>query len=246
MFSRLTAITKINAALFSLCLLICSIFISWVLWAQVNFAYPVLHWSMNIEQHIDKYGPQNRYRDDFEKTDKQEQVRLFATIVDAIHNDGKGLERITYRNQSGQPISTLLRQAEVIHLQDVAHLISTFYTVSIIVILLTCLLIGVFKYQGTKLPSLKQQAVGILGFTIISFILIMLIGPVSVFYALHEWIFPDNHQWFFYYQESLMTVLMKAPDLFGAITGLIAALAIPIYLLLNRLVLIIPSKSTKK
>ena len=63
------------------------------------------------------------------------------------------------------------------------------------------------------------------------------------FYALHEWIFPDNHQWFFYYQESLMTVLMKAPDLFGAISVLIALLAIPIYLLLNRLVLMIPARN---
>jgi len=242
MFLRIPVATKITSALFSLCLLICSVFISWVLLAQVNFAYPALHWSMNIEQHIDKYGPQNRYRDQFEITDKPEQVRLFAAIVDSIHNQGSGLEDLTYHSPSGEPIDTLLRKPEVIHLQDVSHLISTFYSVSIVFILLTCLCIGIFKYQNTRLPSLKQQAIGILGFSILCFAIVMLIGPVNVFYALHEWVFPDNHQWFFYYQESLMTVLMKAPDLFGAITVLIVALAIVIYLLLNRLILIIPAK----
>lgn len=246
MLSRQTAIKKINTALFSLCLLVCSLFISWVLWAQVNFAYPALHWSMNIEQHINHCGPQNRYRDDFEQTDKPEQVRLFAEIVDAIHNDGEGLERITYQDPNGQIIATLLHKAEVIHLQDVAHLINTFYSVSFVVILLTLLLIGVFKYQNTTLPSLKQQALGILSASVISFIVILMIGPVTVFYAMHEWVFPDNHQWFFFYQESLMTILMKAPDLFGAISVLIVLVAIPIYLILNRLVLMIPAKSQIK
>jgi len=242
MLSRHNVIKKINTALFSLCLLICSLFISWVLWAQVNFAYPAIHWSMNIGQHIDHYGPQNRYRNQFELTDKTEHVRLFAQIVDAIHNNGHGLSRITYKDPEGKTIATLLRKAEVIHLQDVAHLINTFYWVSAFTILLTLILIMVFKHQKTKLPSLKQQALGIISVSIVSSIIIMIIGPVTVFYALHEWVFPDNHQWFFYYQESLMTVLMKAPDLFGAISVLIALLAIPIYLLLNRLVLKITTR----
>lgn len=43
------------------------------------------------------------------------------------------------------------------------------------------------------------------------------IGPTRVFYTLHEWVFPSDHQWMFSYQESLMTTLMKAPDLFAAI-----------------------------
>lgn len=240
-----TTIIKINAALFSLCLLICSLFFSWILLAQVNFGYSALHSVMNIEQHIAKYGPQNRYRDDFETTDKPEHVRLFAAIVDAIHNDGQGLSDITYQSPQGNTISTLLHKAEVIHLEDVAHLINQFYRVSIITLLLTLTLIAWFKYRGPQLPNLKQQALGILGFSTICFVLVFAIGPVKVFYALHEWIFPDNHQWFFYYQESLMTILMKAPDLFGAISGLIAVLGVNIYLLLNRAILVLhpPKKS---
>jgi hypothetical protein len=30
-------------------------------------------------------------------------------------------------------------------------------------------------------------------------------------------VFPEGHQWFFYYQDSLMSTLMKAPYLFGYI-----------------------------
>jgi hypothetical protein len=48
---------------------------------------------------------------------------------------------------------------------------------------------------------------------------LVLFGPVNVFYKLHTWIFPADHQWFFYYQESLMTTLMKAPDIFGGIAA---------------------------
>mgnify|MGYP007022672661 CR=1 FL=1 len=36
-------------------------------------------------------------------------------------------------------------------------------------------------------------------------------------------------QWFFYYQESLMSTLMKAPDLFAGIAVQIALLAVIIY-----------------
>ena len=139
---------KVSSTVLSLCLLICSLFISWVLLAQTNFAYPVLHSLMSIDKHIDKYGPQNRYKDDFELTDKPEQTRLFSEIVDAIHNNGTGLDSITYHTPKGEPINLLLRPAEVIHLNDVAHLINYFYLVSIITLIITCFLIAGFKYKN--------------------------------------------------------------------------------------------------
>ena len=52
---------------------------------------------------------------------------------------------------------------------------------------------------------------------------------------MHEMVFPDDHQWFFYYQDSLMTTLMKAPDIFFAIGAVWAILASVIYLLLSLL-----------
>jgi hypothetical protein len=48
-------------------------------------------------------------------------------------------------------------------------------------------------------------------------VLVWALGAKKVFYQLHVWIFPEGHQWFFYYQESLMSTLMKAPDLFAGI-----------------------------
>jgi hypothetical protein len=52
---------------------------------------------------------------------------------------------------------------------------------------------------------------------------------VPVFYALHDWIFPPDRPWFFYYQDSLLTTMMKAPDLFGAIAAEILAVALLLY-----------------
>ena len=37
---------------------------------------------------------------------------------------------------------------------------------------------------------------------------IAIIGPQKTFYQLHEWAFTEKAQWFFYYQDSLMTTLM--------------------------------------
>ena len=48
------------------------------------------------------------------------------------------------------------------------------------------------------------------------------VGPTEVFYQFHIWLFPADHQWFFYWQESLMSTLMKAPALFGGIALAIA------------------------
>ena len=53
-----------------------------------------------------------------------------------------------------------------------------------------------------------------------------------MFYQVHVGICPAEHQWFFYYQESLMTTLMHAPQLFGVIAVAIIALALLLYGLL--------------
>lgn len=229
-------IPKFRIALFSLCLLISSVFIAWVAMAQINFAYPLLHSVMGIDEHVAKYGPQNRYRHGFEHTDKTEHERLFAAIVDAIHNNGEGLDKLIYHKSDGQPVRALLRKPEIIHLQDVSHVINAFYLVSCFAILFTSALVLVFKLKNIALPSIKQQIIGILSFSGVCLALVLIIGPVKVFYALHVLIFPDNHQWFFFYQESLMTVLMKAPDLFGAIAGIIAVFGIIIYLAINQFI----------
>lgn len=49
-----------------------------------------------------------------------------------------------------------------------------------------------------------------------------LVGAKQVFYALHVWLFPSENQWFFYWELSLMSAMMKAPYLFGGIAVVLA------------------------
>ena len=62
-------------------------------------------------------------------------------------------------------------------------------------------------------------------------------GFTDIFYYLHTLVFPENHQWFFYYQESLMSSLMKAPDLFAGIGLSLVVIALIIYVIIYRLLM---------
>ena len=63
-------------------------------------------------------------------------------------------------------------------------------------------------------------------------IIVFLVGPTKIFYLGHELVFPDNHQWFFYYQESLMSTIMKAPALFGPIAFQLLLLTLLLWIFL--------------
>lgn len=230
------ALKVANWSLYSLCGFICAIFFSWIILAQWQFGYSALHSVMDIEAHIQKYGPQNRYKKDFAKTDREEQIRLFTAINDSIHDDGKGLEDIRYHRTNGKEIGLLLRKAEVLHLQDVARLINVFQYVALAALLTWAGLIALSRYTNIERPTVKQQSLSILASCLVATVVIVAIGPVKVFYWFHELIFPAEHEWFFYYQDSLMTTLMKAPDLFGAIAILIVLLGLVIFISLNSFV----------
>jgi len=58
------------------------------------------------------------------------------------------------------------------------------------------------------------------------------VGEGGLFAWLHEQVFPPGHQWFFYYQESLMTTLMKAPHLFGPVALALAGVTLACFLAL--------------
>ena len=71
--------------------------------------------------------------------------------------------------------------------------------------------------RPTPKPALKMILAYFSAVIVLIGLIITAIGPKDVFYKMHTLIFPSGHQWFFYYQDSLMTTLMKAPDLFAAI-----------------------------
>ena len=223
--------------------------LAWHLLAQVHFSYPLGYRLLGLETHIAEYAPLNRYKEGFEQTTKEDHWRLFGEISDAVQNSGKGLRDINYTPNTGKP-TALMHEAEIIHLQDVANLIDAFYLVGIAAgIMWLCLLFAAKVYQ-LALPSLHKVSFGFLGAILSISILVLLVGAKEVFYWLHIQIFPENHQWFFYYQDSLMTTLMKAPDIFAFITLVLLMLLIICwgfsYWLMTRLLIHQPTQTVIK
>jgi hypothetical protein len=227
------SIPPISWVIYTLCGLVCAFFISWILLAKVGFAYAWLHDALDIQQHSQLYGPQNRYRHSFQYTDKTEHIRLFSDINTAIHNQGEGLADIKYHRPNGEVIDQLLHRAEIIHLQDVANLLDVLKYLGGGATIIWLILAAIYRFNLLPKPNAKQQTKSIIALIGLMTLLVFIIGPVRVFYTFHEWIFPHNHQWFFFYQESLMTILMKAPDLFGFIAILLTSLALILFLCLN-------------
>lgn len=197
--------------------------LSWHFLAQVHFAYPVGYELLGLERHIAEYAPLNRHKAGFEHTTSEDHWRLFAEITDAIQHHGQGLNKIFYQLPNRQQVQ-LMHEAELIHLQDVANLVDRFYQVGISCGVLCLALLALAYWKQLPLPSVKKIALGFLGVIAVIAVVIIAIGAKDVFYWLHVKIFPDDHQWFFYYQDSLMTTLMKAPDIFAFIAVLILGL----------------------
>ena len=214
--------------LFFTCQLIALALVSWHLLAQFHFGYPTGYKLLDLDKHIAEFAPLNRYKDDFEFTSPEDHWHLFGEISDAVQSGGAGLREISYTLKNGEK-TALMHEAEIIHLQDVANLIDVFYRAGLISLLLWIGLIFFAYQQKLKLPAIKKILLGFLaGFAFIT-VLVIAIGPTAVFYWFHVQVFPDGHQWFFYYQDSLMTTLMKAPDIFAFIAVLLLSLLITLW-----------------
>ncbi len=194
--------------------LILSLGIAWHALAKVDFGYVLWYEHGGIKETIDEFAPQNKHKQDFALAGKQQHLAAFGAIVDSIQNHGQGLDKISY--QVNGTTHQLLHNAEIIHLQDVANLID-WLNKFLIYAFIIWLIILIYRLKISA-PFSKKQAFWSI-FTGFSLILlpIIIFGPTKVFYQLHIWVFPKDNQWFFYYQDSLMSTMMKAPDLFGFI-----------------------------
>ena len=197
-------------ALFGACGLL-----SWHLLSKADFFFAQIYEYNELEDHIDHYAPQNRNRDDFEVTTRQERVRIFGEIVTAINSGGSGLDDIEYRTRSGEKIDKFLTSPEIEHLSDVSDLVSYAHRIGLIVA--GALAIFYFScrahksIKGTHLWRPASVASSFISMLILSSTIVaavFAVGPQTVFYALHEVFFADKAQWYFYFQESLMTTLM--------------------------------------
>ncbi|MEB8433685.1 DUF1461 domain-containing protein [Cocleimonas sp. KMM 6892] len=203
--------------------------VSWGMLAKVNFLYPVLHDVVGIDKHIEIYAPKNRKNKlGFEKTSKEERARLFLGIVDAIHNHGEGLSALSYAtsNQQGTTqLTPLLTEPEIVHLKDVAVLLDKIKPLMLVLITVWLFVVIVLKMKKVGMPDAVQFLWSAL-ILIILCGLLLLLGPEKIFNQLHVWAFPDEHQWFFFYEDSLMSTMMKAPVIFAYITGIWIILSI--------------------
>jgi hypothetical protein len=197
--------------------------VSWMMLAKVNFAYPLLYDYAGIGDNIVSFAPNNKIKPDFDQSSRAEHLALFSGIVTSIHQHGEGLESLTYHAKKGIEVS-LLTSAEIIHLQDVANLYDK----------MKWLAWGaLFIWLGSVVIQRKLQmdvfTVSLLPYVFVLplvILAVLAIGAEKIFYKLHTLVFPDGHQWVFYYEESLMSMMMMAPDLFAYIAVMLVFLAI--------------------
>ncbi len=219
-----------------ICCFAAALLIAWKLLHLANYNYPFWYSQLSIEQHITKFAPQNRQgKAGFEKTTYEERIELFRSIGHAVNNSGEGLRTLEYQAHPQAAPILLLTDPEATHLEDVANLIDLLEPIGLAATALLIVLVLVAFITRMPLPGLKVSLLTLFVLALLLTLTIVAVGPHNVFKALHEFVFPADHAWFFYYQDSLMTTLMKAPDIFFAIGAVWALLAVIVYLLITLL-----------
>jgi len=209
--------------------------LSWQVNKSTNFFYSFWYQQLSIEQTITNYVPDNTFgKQDYIETTTQQRIDNFAGIVHEIHNNGEELSSLSYVNKN-QEVKKLLTQAEIIHLKDVSLLINKLTLFSAGNFIVLFIILGVIFKKKLCLPTTKDQFISVVFPCLLLILLFIFFGFTELFYYLHTVVFPDEHQWFFYYQESLMSSLMKAPDLFAGIAVTLMVIAIIVYMIFYQL-----------
>ena len=218
-------------SLLSITLFVVCLFLAWKSLSTVNFFFDRIYEFHALDEQIKRYAPQNRNKTNFEITSSAEHHRIFAKIVSSINSSGDGLAEISYYSPNGKKIDAFLTKDEITHLKDVSQLVVFSEQLILILISLLVLFYGFCFYYKVKRSRYLWKPVGnILSFSTILLTLILgagiltVIGPRTVFHIVHELLFAGKGQWFFYYQESLMTTLLPE-SLFGTIAILLVAAA---------------------
>jgi len=230
------------------CLLLVSFYLSWTSLSYKGFMYDVLYDNTKLATFIDLYAPHNRYKKGFELTDREERIRLFETILnnidisayqvdtkkpqESMNQVEESLMSIQYHSPQGKAIDYLLRDSEVEHLVFVSQLIGQLKKISGFALMLATILLFFIFIKSIPLPKLSSLLISYAIMLVSILLAIAVIGPLNIFVYLHESFF-DGHQWFFYYQESLMTTLMMAPDLFAYFAVIWSILAVWLFIFLS-------------
>lgn len=220
-----TAIRGLRWALLVIAMAVMALFVAWHALAAVDFGYSAWYDLLAIDETIETHGPENTTRPGFQHTDRAERERVFGAIVDAVHDDGRGLGGLVYRDADGRILGPLLTEDEIIHLQDVAHLVNVFSRAGWLAAGLVVVLAGTAAVRREVPPDGRRMAL-VSGVTLACLALaVLVVGPERVFYWFHVLVFPPENEWFFNYQDSLMSMMMQAPNLFAPITVALVLLA---------------------
>lgn len=197
-------------------LLITCVYMSWQILSQVNFLYGSIYQHNKLEAHINEFAPLNRNnKESFARTTNEERIRVFNDIAYEINSGGKGLSKISYTYPGSEAPTIFLIDEEKDHLLDVANLVGKLKPIGAAVATLLIIFYGVcWYYKFSQYRYLWRPAgvisslLKILSITALLVGVTYLIGPQKTFYLLHEWAFSDKAQWYFYFEDSLMTTLM--------------------------------------
>ena len=209
-----SVVAGVGAGGYGILSLLAALVFSWALLAPLNFGYSVWLDHGGIGEGIDRFGVKNKFKSGFSDTTRAQRIQLFAAINLSVHKGGDGLADIRYQTSSSFGEQQLLRAPEIQHLEDVAKLLQTLFWPALLIVVLWGGLSTIYLRRH-RLPKLKHQLVGVGALLSLSFTVLFVVGAERVFNQLHIWVFPAGHQWFFYYQESLMSTLMMAPTLFA-------------------------------
>lgn len=216
-----------------------SLFTAWQGWAAADFGFSWLYDVARIDATVNEFGPQNRFKNDFAQTTREERLRLFSVIAREINSGAQGLPEIQYHRPDGTVIDTFLRTPEVVHLRDVARVIDVSRAVSYGALVVMLIGLGLAWWFSTGFPSAAWLWLTTVLLCAVGAVGISWYGVEKLFYQWHTLVFPGGHQWFFYYQDSLMTTLMRAPVIFGYIAVLLLVTTLLVFAMLLRIIKIL-------
>ncbi|TVZ39876.1 uncharacterized protein DUF1461 [Alteromonadaceae bacterium 2753L.S.0a.02] len=225
---KAVALRSLSAGGYALMSFVVAVALSWLVLVPLNFGYGLWHDIGGIKEGIERYGPQNRFKPGFTETSREQRIALFEAINHSVHSGGAGLAEITYRTATSGGQQHLLRNSEIVHLQDVANLIDVLKWAALLISLLWLAATATF-WKSRRFPNITLQFKGLFALLGPATVILFIAGPENVFNRMHELIFPAGHQWFFYYQESLMSTMMLAPVLFAWIAAAMLAISLLIF-----------------
>lgn len=213
-----------------------SLYSAWYASYSNYFFFPVVYEIEDIHGNVLEYAPKNRKgKKDFAYVASGLHLKLFAEMLKSVEKGGEGLADITYPSGNSEK-KLFLTHAEVVHLQDVADLLSFFKSFFRLFLVILTAVAAAMIFGGIWPFYTRNMLYTLGGFALLMFVLISRFGFVKVFYRLHVMVFPKGHQWFFYYEDSLMSTILKAPDSFADFGVILAVFAVIFFVILYWLV----------